>query len=595
MIPVSPCKRVFARCSRIVLLKGRERKDAMAFITGVVVGFIVGIALVVAFVHAENTRAKRRSQLAMNIAALSKLTVEDARRIIPKEFFPPWVVFSNMQKLNWLNHQLTVVWPYVDKAASQMIKTLVEPVLEQYRPAILASLTFSKLTLGTVAPQFTGVRIVESDDKEVIMEIELQWDGNPSIILDVMTLIGVALPIQVKNVGFTGIFRLIFKPLAAEIPCFGALTYSLREKKKLDFTLKVVGGDMSSIPGVSSAIEETIKDAVEDSLLWPVRKVIPILAGDYSDLELRTVGILQVKLVQAKELLNKDLIGKSDPFAVLYIRPLRARMKKSKTINNELNPIWNEHFEFEVEDVATQHLTVKIYDEEGVLQEAEIIGCAEVRLKELEPGKLNDVWLPLVKDLENKRRDTKKRGEVHLELIYNPFDMENGSTGSFVMGSEQFGMTSLEKVFTNGMNGQRPFSNTFSKRKDINRGVLSVTVKRAEDLTATDLMGKADPYVVLHMKKTDAKKKTRVVSKNLNPEWNQTFDFVVEDALHDMLIVEVWDHDTFSKDFMGKVALTLTKVLHEGEYDSDFLLDGVKSGRIFLHLKWTPQPISVGV
>jgi Ca2+-dependent lipid-binding protein len=33
----------------------------------------------------------------------------------------------------------------------------------------------------------------------------------------------------------------------------------------------------------------------------------------------------------------------------------------------------------------------------------------------------------------------------------------------------------------------------------------------------------------------------------LNPVWNQTFDFVVEDGLHDMLIIEVWDHDTFGK------------------------------------------------
>lgn len=33
----------------------------------------------------------------------------------------------------------------------------------------------------------------------------------------------------------------------------------------------------------------------------------------------------------------------------------------------------------------------------------------------------------------------------------------------------------------------------------------------------------------------------------LNPIWNQTFDFVVEDGLHDMLIAEVWDHDTFGK------------------------------------------------
>jgi len=52
----------------------------------------------------------------------------------------------------------------------------------------------------------------------------------------------------------------------------------------------------------------------------------------FSDLELKPVGILEVKLVQAKELTNKDIIGKSDPYAVVYIRPLRDRMKKSKTI-----------------------------------------------------------------------------------------------------------------------------------------------------------------------------------------------------------------------------------------------------------------------
>jgi len=39
----------------------------------------------------------------------------------------------------------------------------------------------------------------------------------------------------------------------------------------------------------------------------------------------------------------------------------------------------------------------------------------------------------------------------------------------------------------------------------------------------------------------------QVVNDSLNPVWNQTFDFVVEDGLHDMLVLEVWDHDTFGK------------------------------------------------
>lgn len=75
-----------------------------------------------------------------------------------------------------------------------------------------------------------------------------------------------------------------------------------------------------------------------------------------------------------------------------------------------MNPIWNEHFEFIVEDESTQHLTVKVYDSEG-LQSSELLGCTQLRLSELQPGKVKDVWLKLVKDLDIQR-DNKNRGEV---------------------------------------------------------------------------------------------------------------------------------------------------------------------------------------
>ncbi|KAJ9702611.1 hypothetical protein PVL29_004380 [Vitis rotundifolia] len=463
----------------------------------------------------------------------------------------------------------------------------MEPILEEYRPVVLSSLKFSKLTLGTVAPQFTGVSILEGEAGEVSMELEMQWDGNPNIVLDIKTRVGVGLPIQVKNIGFTGVFRLIFKPLVEEFPCFGAVCYSLREKKNLDFKLKVVGGDITALPGISDAIEETIRDAIEDSITWPVRKIVPILPGDYSDLELKPVGTLEVKLVQARELTNKDLIGKSDPYAVLFVRPIRDRTKTSKTINNELNPIWNEHFEFIVEDALTQHLTVRIFDDEGV-QASELIGCARVRLKDLEPGKVKDVWLKLVKDLE-VQRDKKYRGEVRLELLYCPFGTESVFTNPFRPNL----LTSLEKALkVDGTDADEiKKSHSLKKRDIIVRGVLSVTVISAENLPAVDLMGKADPYVELIMKKSDTKHRTRVVNDSLNPIWNQTFDFVVEDALHDMLILDVWDHDTFGKDKIGRCIFTLTRVILEGEFRDNFPLEGAKSGSLNLHLKWSPQPI----
>ncbi|KAI7756134.1 hypothetical protein M8C21_013444 [Ambrosia artemisiifolia] len=548
----------------------------MAFVTGLISGVIVGIGLIVVFVKSENARSKSRSALAVTIASLARMTVEDSKKLLGPEYYPSW--------LDWLNAHLCKIWPYVDQAASEVIKASMEPVLEQYKSIVLSSLTFSKFTLGTVAPQFTGISIIEDEGDGITMELEMNWDGNQSIILDIQTRLGVGLPVQVKNIEFTGVFRLIFKPLVTELPCFGAVSFSLRHNKNLDFKLKVVGGDLSSIPGVADALESTIRDAVEDSITWPVRKIIPILPGDYSDLELKPVGTLEVKLVQAQGLKNKDIIGKSDPYAELYIRPLRNKMQTSKVINNDLNPIWNEHFEFVVEDVSTQHLTVKIFDDEG-LQAAELLGCAHVKLSQLEPGKVKDVWIKLVKDLD-LQRDNKDRGKVHLELLYCPYGMENTFTNPF---TSDFSMTSLEKALKSGETEDGDLVN--KKRTVIIRGVLSVTVISAEDLPSTDLLGKTDPFVVLTMKKTGMKNSTRVVNENLNPVWDQTFDFVVEDGLHDMLIVEVYDHDTFGKEYIGRCIFTLTRVILEGEYSDCFTLEGAKSGKINLSLKWMPQPI----
>ncbi|KAK6118365.1 hypothetical protein DH2020_047936 [Rehmannia glutinosa] len=521
----------------------------MGFIVGYVMGFALGIGLIVCFARYQNIRSKRRTDLAAAIAAFARMTVQDSRKLLPDQFYPSWV-------LTWLNHHLDKIWPYVNEAASEIIRNSVEPILEQYTPAILASIKFSKLTLGTVPPQFTGVSIIEGDSDEIIMELDLQWDGNPKIVLDIKTRVGVTLPIQVKNIGFTGVFRLMFKPLVDEFPCFGALCYSLREKKNLDFSLKVVGGDISAIPGISDALEETIRDAIEDSITWPVRNIIPILPGDYSYLELKPVGTLEVKLIEAKELSNKDIIGKSDPFAELFVRPLRDRIKTSKTINNQTNPIWNEHFEFVVEDVSTQHLTIRVYDDEGI-QSSELIGCARVSFSELEAGKVKDVWLKLVKDLEIQR-DQKNRGQVHLELLYCPLNAESEFFNPY---DPDFRLTTVEKAFkhvADAADSTDPLKYTSQMKRDvIIRGVLSVTVISAEDLPAKDLMGKSDPFVVLRMKKSEQNNKTRVLNDTLNPVWNQTFDFVVEDGLHELLILEVYDHDTFGKvEFESQVDAT---------------------------------------
>lgn len=104
--------------------------------------------------------------------------------------------------------------------------------------------------------------------------------------------------------------------------------------------------------------------------------------------------------------------------------------------------------------------------------------------------------------------------QVHLELLYCPYGTESSFKNPF---NPDFQMTTLEKAIRSGTDGTGdPNSGRTSPKKNvIVRGVLSVTVIAAENLPATDLNGKADPYVVLIMKKSEKKAKTRVSSRFL--------------------------------------------------------------------------------
>ena len=40
------------------------------------------------------------------------------------------------------------------------------------------------------------------------------------------------------------------------------------------------------------------------------------------------------------------------------------------------------------------------------------------------------------------------------------------------------------------------------------------------------------------------------------------------------------------QEFMGRIAMTLTRVMHDGEFKDEFQLGDVKSGKLVLRLKW---------
>lgn len=75
-------------------------------------------------------------------------------------------------------------------------------------------------------------------------------------------------------------------------------------------------------------------------------------------------------------------------------------------------------------------------------------------------------------------------------------------------------------------------------------GLLRIQVHRGVNLAKRDVLS-SDPYVIVRMGKQ--KLKTRVVNKNVNPEWNEDLTLSVDDTNLPVKIF-VYDRDTFSLD-----------------------------------------------
>uniref|UniRef100_A0A3P8YFS9 Otoferlin n=1 Tax=Esox lucius TaxID=8010 RepID=A0A3P8YFS9_ESOLU len=94
--------------------------------------------------------------------------------------------------------------------------------------------------------------------------------------------------------------------------------------------------------------------------------------------------------------------------------------------------------------------------------------------------------------------------------------------------------------------------------------LVRVYIVRATDLHPADINGKADPYIVIKLGKSELKDKENYISKQLNPVFGKAFDIQATFPMESMLTVSVYDWDLVgTDDLIGE-----TKVDLENRYYS---------------------------
>ncbi|KAK3274693.1 hypothetical protein CYMTET_17136 [Cymbomonas tetramitiformis] len=162
--------------------------------------------------------------------------------------------------------------------STSLLPVLQQALLTRRKPDSTLNIDIKSFHLGQRTPEIKAAKLYETSPELLVMDSEVKWETDAKVQLEV-TKMGVTVPVEMSGLRFTGLIRLCFMPLLPMMPGFGALTVAVASEPFIvDFTLKVLGGDVACLPGLHEALEEIVTRAITKSLVWPNRVVLPIKA-----------------------------------------------------------------------------------------------------------------------------------------------------------------------------------------------------------------------------------------------------------------------------------------------------------------------------
>eukprot|EP00092_Neocalanus_flemingeri_P025254 GFUD01027386.1.p1 GENE.GFUD01027386.1~~GFUD01027386.1.p1 ORF type:complete len:4003 (+),score=946.67 GFUD01027386.1:1015-12009(+) len=319
-------------------------------------------------------------------------------------------------------------------------------------------------------------------------------------------------------------------------------------------------------------------------------------AGD-SILEDLQPGNLHLDLIQAKDLIKADMIGKSDPYAVVSFDDEKL---KTKTIKNNQNPEWNFDVDIPIDGDGPRKINIDVFDKDKIGKDKPL-GSASLDVADLLKGNdLDKDWIPL---------DGVKSGKIQVSTDFIPeseLEMRKASglgDGGSVLKNRKDSDMSVDGFSPNsrknrkesdmsvdgyGPNSRKQSGVGSEYDSDIPAGKIHLNIHEGKDLVKADLIGKSDPYAVVTYGKDKAKTKT--IKNNLNPEWDFETDIPVEDNGPSNMKIEVFDSDKIGKDkSLGSALIDVGDLLNEPLEEAWIPLTGTKSGKIKVSADFNPE------
>ncbi|KAM1638904.1 hypothetical protein PS1_008901 [Malus domestica] len=250
---------------------------------------------------------------------------------------------------------------------------------------------------------------------------------------------------------------------------------------------------------------------------------------------------LYVRVEKAKDLPTNPVTGSCDPYVQVKLGNYKG---KTKHFEKKTNPEWKEVFAFAKEKIQSSVLEVYVKDK-GMVARDDYVGKVVFDMHEVPTRVPPDSPLaPQWYRLEDRRRDTKVRGEVMLAVWMGTqadeaFPEAWHSDAASVHGEGVFSIRS--KVYVSPK-----------------LWYLRVNVIEAQDVEPHDRSQPPQAFVKAHVGNQTLKTKVSP-TRTANPMWNEDLVFVAAEPFEEQLVLTVENKVSAAKDeHVGKINLPLT-------------------------------------
>ncbi|CAF1446604.1 unnamed protein product [Rotaria sp. Silwood1] len=412
---------------------------------------------------------------------------------------PSWVLFPDIERAEWINRIIKQAWPYANRYLDQAVFSDVLVRLVRGASSTLADFSFEKLDLGEIPPRIEGIKVYTDNVRDqIIMDIEAIYTGDAIIKAKLKGIV-----CGIKNIQFVGDIRIILSPLINTIPLVGAVTFFFLKKPSIDFQL-TDAGTLVDIPGLHDLLLVQINDIIASMMVLPNRQVLPFVKDipigylRCSNLQ----SVVRAFILEAKDLINADLVGKSDPY--VKVKVPGSIEYRTKIIDNALNPKWNETFEFVVKQYESDSIEFEIYDQD--VGKDDFIGRAQLRLNTLVNDDHINTWLTL--------QDVKK-GSLNVSLQY------------FSLAKQKSALEMIERK-----------NNEMIKGEKLSKALLVCYIDRCLNLPRSKRRSQ-EPNPFCRVKVESTEIKTQTFESQTNPQFEHTSQILCINPLHEKLKIDV--------------------------------------------------------